>query len=47
MSKTEACKHATDLDILDKSFKSIREGRGIKAEQFWKELADETKAASR
>jgi len=27
--------------ILDKSLKSIQQGRGIKAEQFWKELASE------
>jgi prevent-host-death family protein len=28
--------------ILDKSLKSIKQGRGIKAEQFWKELARES-----
>jgi len=28
--------------ILNKSLKSIQQGRGIKAEQFWKELARET-----
>ncbi len=27
--------------ILDKSWKSIQQGRGIKAEEFWKEMAEE------